>query len=85
MNVLGKTPGAEAYRVSVEIGGDEVVAHIPDALLSAEYGQDAKVSHDAAYEWIATQRHDVEAAIRTLQGGGTPPAPFDQITLETGA
>ncbi len=85
MNVLGKTRDAEAYRISVEIGGEEVVAHVPDALLSAEHGQEAKVSHEAAYEWIATLRHEVEEAIRTLKGGGTPPAPFDQITLETGA
>jgi hypothetical protein len=42
---------------------------------------EAKVSHEAAYEWIATLRHDVEDAIRTLQGGARP-APFDQITLE---
>ena len=85
MNVLGKNQTAEAYRVSVEIGGDEVVALVPDALLSAEYGSAAKVSHEAAYEWIATMRHDLEDAIRAMHGGKTPHAPFDQITLEAEA
>jgi hypothetical protein len=85
MEVIGKTTDATAYRVALDLGGQRVVAHVPDTLLSAEYGQDAKVSHTAAYEWIATQHHDLARAIETLVKGGIPRAPFDQITLDGSA
>jgi hypothetical protein len=85
MEVIGKTADASAYRVAIDIGGDRVVALVPDALLSAEHGQDAKVSHGAAYDWIATQARDLERAIETLAKGGTPRPPFDQITLDGSA
>ena len=82
MRILGKNPSADAYRVSVDIGGDEVVALVSDALLSQQYGTDAKVSHDQAYEWIAAQHHDLNDAILALQKGGAPRAPFTHIILE---
>ena len=82
MRVLGKTKGAEAYRISVEIDGDAVVALVPDALLSSEYGQAAKVSHQAAYEWIETQAHGLRDAIASLHKGARPAAPFTLISLE---
>jgi len=82
MDVLGKDTQAQAYRVALDLGGGRVVALVSDTLLSAQYGQDAKVSHQLAYEWIATQRHALETAIKTLVKGAAPLAPFDQITLE---
>ncbi|ABD54606.1 hypothetical protein [Jannaschia sp. CCS1] len=82
MRILGKNGSADAYRVSVDLGGDGVVALVPDALLSQQYGVDTKVSHDQAYEWIATQQHDLSDAIKALKKGATPRAPFTHITLE---
>ncbi|MBF9060208.1 hypothetical protein HKCCSP123_13565 [Rhodobacterales bacterium HKCCSP123] len=85
MEVIGKTADSSAYRVALDLGGARVVAHVPDALLSAQYGQEAKVSHGQAYEWIATQAHDLAQAIETRAKGGTPRPPFDQITLDGSA
>jgi len=82
MDVLGKDKSAEAYRVAIDAGGAQIVALVPDALLSAAYGQSGKVEHSQAYEWIEAQRHDLETAIKTLAKGAKPAAPFDQITLE---
>ena len=82
MRVLGKNRSQEAYRLGLEIGGTEVVALIPEALLSAEHGQEARVSHQAAYEWIEAQANALARAIQDLHSGARPRAPFDQITLE---
>lgn len=82
MRVLGKDTSQEAYRLGIEIGGTEVVALISDALLSAEHGTQAKVAHQAAYEWIETNAHDLKQAITALTTGRNPRPPFDQITLD---
>ncbi|UWQ97046.1 hypothetical protein K3728_07460 [Rhodobacteraceae bacterium M385] len=82
MQILGKNASADAYRVSVDLGGDAVVALIPDALLSQQYGTGNAVSHDQAYEWIATQQHDLTDAVKALKKGAAPRAPFTHITLE---
>jgi len=82
MRVLGKDRFAESYRVAVDLDGTQVVGRVPDALLSAQYGTDARVSHTAAYEWIEAKAADLQTAIATLHRGGTPRAPFDQITLD---
>ncbi len=82
MRVLGKTRSEEAYRIAIDLDGDEVIALLPDALLSAEYGQTGKVSHQAAYEWIEAQAHGLRRAITALAGGTAPAAPFTLLTLE---
>jgi hypothetical protein len=82
MRVLGKDKRQEAYRLGLDIGGTEVVALIPEALLSAEHGQEARVPHQAAYEWIEARAQALAHAIRILHSGARPRAPFDQITLE---
>jgi hypothetical protein len=82
MRVLGKDKRQEAYRLGLDIGGTEVVALIPEALLSAEHGQEARVPHQAAYEWIEARAQALATAIRMLHSGARPRAPFDQITLE---
>ncbi len=82
MRILGKNGSADAYRVAIDLGDAEVVALVSDALLSEQYGTDAKVSHDQAYEWIAAQQHDLNDAITALHKGATPRAPFTHITLE---
>jgi len=82
MRVLGKDKRQEAYRLGLEIGGTEVVALIPEALLSAEHGREARVPHQAAYEWIEAKAAQLVRAIETLNSGARPRAPFDQITLE---
>jgi hypothetical protein len=82
MRVLGKDQSEEAYRLGLRIGETEIVALIPEALLSAEHGTDTKVPHQAAYEWIEARADALVSAIRTLQSGARPRAPYDQITLE---
>ncbi len=82
MRILGKNPEADAYRVSVDIDGAEVVALVSDALLSQQYRTEAKVSHDQAYEWIAAQQHDLNDAILALHKGAAPRAPFTHTILE---
>jgi hypothetical protein len=82
MRVLGKDRREEAYRVSVEVDGAEVVALVPDTLLSAEYGQTGKVTHEAAYEWIEAQAMGLRDAIAALHKGARPEAPFTDITLD---
>jgi hypothetical protein len=57
MRVLGKTMSGEAYRLGLRIDGTDIVALIPEALLSAEHGHTARVPHQAAYEWIETAGH----------------------------
>ena len=82
MRILGKTPNGEAYRVAVELGQEEVVAHVSDALLSEQYAMSDTVTHEQAYEWIAAQQHDLTDAIMALQKGAKPRPPFHHITLE---
>jgi hypothetical protein len=82
MRVLGKTQTGEAYRLGLRIGGTDVVALIPEALLSAEHGQAGRVPHQAAYEWIEAKAAPLARAIEKLHSGAHPRAPFDQITLE---
>ena len=82
LRVLGKTRASDAYRLGLDLAGTEVVALIPEALLSAEHGQTDRVPHQAAYEWIEAQAPDLADAIRLLSKGARPRAPFDQITLE---
>jgi hypothetical protein len=82
MRVLGKDRTGEAYRLGLTVQGGEVVALIPEALLSAEHGTDARVPHQAAYEWIEARADALAAAVRKLHSGARPRAPYDQITLE---
>jgi hypothetical protein len=82
LRVLGKTKTEDAYRIAIDIGDAEVVALVPDALLSAQYGRADKVPHQAAYEWIETQAHDLVDAIRALHKGARPAARFTDITLD---
>jgi hypothetical protein len=82
MRVLGKDKSEEAYRLGLEIGGTEIVALIPEALLSAEHGRTDRVPHQAAYEWIEPRPTPWPTRSETLHSGAQPRAPFDQITLE---
>ena len=81
MDIDGKTPDGAAYRITVEVDGEARAARVPDALLSAEYGRDATVSHQEAYEWIASNAHAITDAVAATLAGRTPRAPYDQITL----
>ncbi len=81
MEILGKDKFATAYRVSVQLDGNAVVALVSDALLSTEYGQDATVSHGQAYEWIAANQHDLTDAISALLAGQQPRAPYGSVVL----
>jgi hypothetical protein len=82
LRVLGKTMSGEAYRLGLRIDGTDLVALIPEALLSAEHGTRARVTHQAAYEWIERRAAPLTRAIRDLHTGVRVRAPFDQIMLE---
>lgn len=82
MQVLGKDKLEQAYRVVVDLDGKPVEVLVSDALLSSEYGRNAKVSHSDAYEWIAANQHALTDAVRVLAAGKQPPrAPFDALAL----
>jgi hypothetical protein len=82
MRVLGRDSAREAYRLGLRIGDRDVVALIPETLLSAAYGRTGRVPHQAAYEWIEAEAGPLARAIERLHAGARPRAPFDQITLE---
>ncbi|RMA42105.1 hypothetical protein [Rhodophyticola porphyridii] len=82
MDVLGKTKDGAAYRVAIGLDGKPPVElWVSDALLSSEYGRDARVSHTEAYEWIAANQHALADAARVLANGKTPRAPYDGLAL----
>ncbi|AUC51866.1 MAG: hypothetical protein ACU0CC_18370 [Sagittula sp.] len=57
-----------------------VTALAPKSLLEREMGT---VTEDRAMEWAAAQKTELEGAMTALINGATPPAPFDEMTLET--
>ena len=81
MNVLGRDPATECYRVTHEVDGRVVTALVPERL-AADLKMGARPSHQAAYVWMAGQEQKIEKVIAQLaRGKGRPRPPFDQITL----
>ena len=82
MQIKGRDPETECYRVVHQVEGRKVTALVPERLADDVNLFGSRPSHQAAYVWIAGNRKKIEAAIAQLaRGTGRPRAPFDQITL----
>lgn len=82
VNISGRDPATECYRVTVEVDGREVFGLVPERLAADFRIAGSRPSHQSAYVWIAENKTKIEAAFAKLaRGGGRPKAPFDQITL----
>ena len=81
MEVKGRDPATECYRVIHEVDGREVAALVPERFASGLLATAARPSHQDAYIWMAEHKTKIETAIDQLAHGKTPRAPFDQITL----
>ncbi len=82
MEVKGRDPATECYRVVHEVDGRSVTALVPERLAAGMHLIGARPSHQDAYVWMAEHKDKIEAAIEKLaRGKGRPRAPFDQITL----
>ena len=81
MEVHGRDPATECYRVSHVVDGQVVTALLPERL-AADLRTVGRPSHQDAYVWIAGHAEKIEKVIAQLaRGTGRPKAPFDQITL----
>lgn len=77
MEVLGRDPGREAYRVAITAApGRVTTAWVPEALMAP-----TRLSHEAAYEWIAGRKKQIEQAVLAMSNGTRVKAPFDTIEL----
>ncbi len=83
MEVLGRDPVTECYRVKLEVADHHVTAMVPERLAASRARLiPARPTHQAAYVWIAENERNIKAAVTHLvRGDGSPKAPFDQITL----
>lgn len=82
MEIKGRDPATECYRVVVDVDGRDIVALVPERLAADMrlFGQ--RPSHQTAYVWIAANKEKIEAAVADLaRGAKRLKAPFDQITL----
>ena len=82
MDVRGRDPVTECYRVVVNVDGREVMGLVPERH-AADFRQPAaRPSHQDAYVWLAANRQKIETAIANLaRGTGRVKPPFDEITL----
>ena len=81
MDVKGRDPATECYRVTHVVDGKEVTALVPERFAAGLKLTGARPSHQDAYVWIAEHEKKIETAIDQLAHGKKPRAPFDQITL----
>ena len=81
MEVKGRDPATECYRVTHEVDGMVVNALVPERFASDMHLTGSRPSHQDAYVWIAGHQTQIEAAIAQLSQGKRPRAPYDQITL----
>ncbi|MFL4471496.1 hypothetical protein ACERZ8_17035 [Tateyamaria armeniaca] len=82
MEIRGRDPATECYRVDLTVDGRTVTALVPERLASGPRLFGARPSHQQAYVWMAQEKNGIEAAITQLARGGTRlKAPFDQIIL----
>ena len=81
MEVHGRDPATECYRVTHEVDGRVVIALVPERL-AGDVRIAARPSHQMAYVWMADNKAKIEKAItRMARGQSRPRAPYDQITL----
>ena len=82
MQIKGRDPATECYRVELEVDGACIRALVPERLAADLRLTGARPSHQDTYVWMAEHKDKIESAIAKLARGlGRPRAPFDQITL----
>ncbi len=82
MEIRGRDPATECYRVEHDVDGRTVSALVPERLAADLRLVGSRPSHQDAYVWMAGHKHKIQAAIAMLaRGSGRPRAPYDQITL----
>ena len=81
MEIKGRDPATECYRVEMDVDGVTVRALVPERLADTRLAG-ARPSHQDAYVWMAGHKDRIEAAIaRLARGQGRPRRPYDEITL----
>ncbi|SFD49949.1 hypothetical protein [Roseivivax sediminis] len=83
VEVLGRDPGAEAYRVRAHLEDGAYEAQVPECLMEA-LRPGERPSHQEAYEWIARHRRRIAAAVADRAAGKVPRPPYDLVTLREG-
>ncbi|UWQ51358.1 hypothetical protein K3722_08250 [Leisingera caerulea] len=82
MEIRGRDPETESYRVTLTVDGRTVTALVPERLAADTRLIGSRPSHQEAYVWMAEYKDKIEAAITHLaRGTRRPKAPFDQIVL----
>lgn len=82
MEIKGRDPATESYRIVVEVDGRSITALVPERLAADFRVIGSRPSHQTAYVWIAAHKDKVADAIAKLARGSTRiKSPFDQITL----
>ena len=81
MDVKGRDPESECYRVTHDVDGRTVSALVPERFAADMRLTGARPSHQDAYVWMAGNTSKIETAITQLTHGEKPRAPFDQIVL----
>ncbi|WP_299791982.1 hypothetical protein [uncultured Marivita sp.] len=76
LTVRTRDVAREAYRVETPAGA----AFVPECLMD-RFPNEARPSHQTAYEWIGAHRRQITRAVEALNAGKTPKAPYDLITL----
>ncbi|KIC08360.1 hypothetical protein RA19_20530 [Leisingera sp. ANG-M1] len=82
MEIRGRDPETECYRVELQVDGRTVKALVPERLAADTRLIGSRPSHQDAYVWMAEHKAKIEAAITLLaRGSKRPKAPYDQIIL----
>ena len=77
LQVLGRDPGREAYRIRTDVGA---CAWVPECLIDTLRPGD-RPTHQEAYQWIAAHRTALQNAVDRRRAGKAPRPPFDLVTL----
>ena len=81
VEVLGRDAAREAYRVAKGQGEGRVVAYLPDFVISHRFRLTGGIGHQTAYDWIATHRGEIDAALNSLRDRKRPRPPYDVMEL----
>jgi len=81
VEVLGRDPAREAYRIRTTVAAGPRTAWVPECLVDTSLRPGARPSHQDAYEWIAAHRGQLRDAVASRAAGRTPRPPFDLVTL----
>ncbi|GGL62211.1 hypothetical protein [Wenxinia marina] len=81
MEVLGRDPAREAFRVATDTPDGRIVGLLPEhvigrGLLIGGHG------HATAYDWIARHAGEIDLTLKALRSGeGRIPRPFNRMEL----